>query len=153
MYHTNFLEDEKTGYPMMLNILEGVQAKVKDSKEGIKLLSNQYAEVATSIATKDESLIQNIGNLVNQQKAVIEESNRYLQQVEARLQGIENKPDPPAIADIVAMIPTQSEMRIDGLIEFMKAQYNDFLKQWLERNSCIQQFVSAELAKAYETIN
>ena len=44
-------------------------------------------------------------------------------------------------------------MRIDGLTEFMKAQYNDFLKQWLERNSFIQQFVSAELAKAYEAIN
>ena len=27
------------------------------------------------------------------------------------------------------------------------------MKQWLERNSFIQQFVSAELAKAYETIN
>ena len=65
-------------------------------------------------------MIQNVSNLVNQQKAVIEESNRYLQQVEARLQGIENKPDPPAIADIVALIPTQSEMRIDGLTEFMK---------------------------------
>ena len=67
-------------------------------------------------------MIQNIGNLVNQQKAVIEESNRYLQQVEAHLQGIEYKPDPPAIADIQAMIPKQSEMRIDELTEFMKKQ-------------------------------
>ena len=67
---------------------------------------------------------------VNQQKAVIQESNRYLQRIETRLQGIENKPDPPAIADIVAMIPRQSEMRIDELLEFMKNQYNDFLKQW-----------------------
>ena len=98
-------------------------------------------------------MIQNIGNLVNQQKAVIEESNRYLQQVEAHLQGIEYKPDPPAIADIQAMIPTQSEMRIDDLIEFMKKQQNDFLIQWLERNSFIQQFVSAELSKAYNEIN
>ena len=84
---------------------------------------------------------------------MIEESNRYLQQVEAHLQGIENKPDPPIIVDIQALIPTQSEMRIDELTEFMKAQYNDFLKQWLERNSFIQQFVSAELAKAYDEIN
>ena len=98
-------------------------------------------------------MIQNIGNLVNQQKAVIEESNRYLQQVEAHLQGIEYKPDPPAIADIQAMIPKQSEMRIDELTEFMANQYNDFLIQWLERNSFIQQFVSAELAKAYDEIN
>ena len=117
------------------------------------MLSVKYAEVATSIARGNESLIQNIGNLVNQQKAVIEESNKYLKQVEAHLQGIENKPDPPAIADIQALIPKQSEMQIDGLTEFMKAQYNHFLQQWLERNSFIQQFVSAELAKAYEAIN
>ena len=110
-------------------------------------------ELARSIATGDDKLIQSIGDLVNQQKAVIENSNQYLQQVEARLQGIENKPDPPAIADIVAMIPRQSEMRIDGLLEFMKNQYNDFLQQWIERNSFIQQFVSAELGKAYEAIN
>ena len=84
---------------------------------------------------------------------MIEESNRYLQQVEAHLQGIEYKPDPPAIADIQAMIPKQSEMRIDELTEFMANQYNDFLIQWLERNSFIQQFVSAELAKAYDEIN
>ena len=44
-------------------------------------------------------------------------------------------------------------MRIDGLIEFLKNQYNDFLQQWLERNSFIQQFVSAELGKVYEAIN
>ena len=44
-------------------------------------------------------------------------------------------------------------MRIDGLTKFMKNQYNDFLQQWLERNSFIQQIVSAELAKVYEEIN
>ena len=149
----NFLEDKDKGYPKMLELLEGVQTKLTNTNDGIKSLSDKYAEVATSIATGDDNLIQKIGDLVNQQKAVIEESNRYLQGVEARLQGIENKPDPPAIADIQALIPTQSEMRIDGLTEFMKAQYNDFLKQWLERNSFIQQFVSAELAKAYDEIN
>ena len=51
------------------------------------------------------------------------------------------------------MIPTQSEMRIDDLMKFMKEQYDDFLKQWLERNSFIQKFVSGELAKAYDEIN
>ena len=149
----NFLEDKDKGYPKMLELLEGVQAKLTNTNEGIKLLSENYAKVVESIATGDEKLSKEIGDLVNQQKSVIEESNRYLQGVEARLQGIENKPDPPAIADIQALIPTQSEMRIDGLTEFMKAQYNDFLKQWLERNSFIQQFVSAELAKAYDEIN
>ena len=149
----NFLEDKKKGYPKMLELLEGVQTKLTNTNEGIKLLSENYAKVVESIATGDEKLSKEIGDLVNQQKSVIEESNRYLQRIEARLQGIENKPDPPAIADIVAMIPRQSEMRIDGLTEFMKAQYNDFLKQWLERNSFIQQFVSAELAKAYDEIN
>ena len=149
----NFLEDKDKGYPKMLELLEGVQTKLTNTNDGIKSLSDKYAEVATSIATGDDNLIQKIGDLVNQQKAVIQESNRYLQRIETRLQGIENKPDPPAIADIQALIPTQSEMRIDGLTEFMKAQYNDFLKQWLERNSFIQQFVSGELAKAYDEIN
>ena len=83
------------------------------------MLSAKYAEVATSIVTRNESLIQNIGDLVNQQIAVIEESNRYLQGVEAHLQGIENKLDPPATADIQALIPKQSEMRIDEVTEFM----------------------------------
>ena len=149
----NFLEDEKKGYPMMMKLLEGVQAKLTNTNQGIRLLSNQYAEVARSIATGDEKLIQNIGNLVNQQKAVIQESNQYLQRIETRLQGIENKPVPPAIPDIQALIPRQSEIRIDELTEFLKNQYNDFLKQWLERNSFIQQFVSAELGRAYEEIN
>ena len=83
------------------------------------MLSVKYAEVVTSIEIGNKSLIQNIGNLVNQQNAVIEESNRYLQQVEAHLQGIENKLDSFAIAGIQALIPTQSEMRIDDLTEFM----------------------------------
>ena len=117
------------------------------------MLSTKYAEVATSNATGYDSLIQNIGNLVNQQKSVIEESNRYLQQVEAPLKGIEDNPDPPAIADIQPLIPTQSEMRIDDLTEFMAKQYNHFLQHWLERNSFIQKFVSAELLKLYKAIN
>ena len=115
--------------------------------------SAKYAEVATSIVIRNESLIQNIGNLVNQQIAVIEESNRYLQQVEAHLQGIENKLDSFAIAKIQASVPKQSEIRIDEVTEFMTKPYNDFLQQWLERNSFIQQFVSGELAKAYNEIN
>ena len=117
----NFLENKEKGYHKMMKLLEDVQTKLKDSNDGIKLLSAKYAEVATSIVTGNESLIQNIGDLVNQQIAVIEESNRYFQQVEAHLQGIENKLDPPTIADIQALIPKQSEMRIDGLKEFMKA--------------------------------
>ena len=149
----NFLEDEKKGYPMMMKLLEGVQAKLTNTNQGIRLLSNQYAEVARSIATGDEKIVKSIGDLVNQQKAVIQESNRYLQRIETRLQGIENKPVPPAIPDIQALIPRQSEIRIDELTEFLKNQYNDFLKQWLERNSFIQQFVSAELGRAYEEIN
>ena len=122
----NFLEEDKDkGYPKMLELLNGVQTKLTNTNDGIKLLSENYAKVVESIATGDEKLSKEIGDLVNQQKAVIEESNKYLKGVEARLQGIENKPDPPAIADIQALIPTQSEMRIDGLTEFMKAQYND----------------------------
>ena len=122
-----FLEVEKTGYPKMLELLEGVQTKLKSTNQGISLLSNRYAEVAKSIATGDDKLIQNVNNLVNQQKSVIEESNKYLKGVETRLKGIEDKLDPPAIADIQALIPTQSEMRNDELTEFMTEQYNDIL--------------------------
>ena len=147
----NFLEDEKKACPMMLKLLENLNAKLENTNQEIKLLSIQYAEVTRSIATGDETLTQIIGNLVNQQKAVIEESDKHLKTVETRLQGIENKPDPPAIADIEALIPRQSEegtpspMRIDELMNFMKEQYNDIMKQWIEQNSFIQQFVSAEL--------
>ena len=148
-----FLQDAQNGYPKMLELLNGVNDKLQNTNQEIRLLNDRYADLAKSIATGDDKLIQNVSNLVNHQKAVIQESNQYLQRIETRLQGIENKPDPPAIADIVAMIPRQSEMRIDELLEFMKNQYNDFLKQWLERNSFIQQFVSAELGKAYEEIN
>ena len=149
----NFLEDNDKGYPKMLKLLEGVQAKLENANKGIKLLSDKYAEVANSIATGDDKLIQKICDLVNQQKAVIEESNRYLKTVETRLQGIEDKPDSPALADIQALIPKQSEMRIDDLKKFMKDQYKDVLKQWIERNSFIQQIVSGELAKVYDEIN
>ena len=154
-----FLEDEKKACPMMLELLENLNAKLKNTNQEIKLLSIQYAEVTRSIATGDETLTQIIGNLVNQQKAVIEESDKHLKTVETRLQGIENKPDPHAIADIQALIPRQSEegtpspMRIDELMNFMKEQYNDIMKQWIEQNSFIQQFVSAELSKVYEEIN
>ena len=81
----NFLEDEKKGYPMMLNLLKNVNAKLENTNKGIKLLSNQYGELARSIAIRDKTLIQNIGNLVNQQKAVIEESNRYWNRIETHL--------------------------------------------------------------------
>ena len=149
----NFLQDRDNGLPMMTNLLKNVSAKLTNANNGIKLLSDRYGEVIRSIATGNENLVRDIGNLVNQQKAVIEESNRHLNRIEYHLQGIENKPDPPAIADIVALIPRQGEMRIDEVMEFLRNQFNDFLRQWVERNSFIQQFVSAELSRAYEEVN
>ena len=149
----NFLQDRNNGLPMMTNLLKNVSAKLSNTNNGIKLLSDRYGEVIRSIATGNENLMRDIGNLVNQQKAVIEESNRHLNRIEYHLQGIENKPDPPAIADIVALIPRQGEMRIDEMMEFLRNQFNDFLRQWVERNSFIQQFVSAELSRAYEEVN
>ena len=149
----NFLQDRDNGLPMMTNLLKNVSAKLTNTNNGIKLLSDRYGEVIRSIATGNENLVRDIGNLVNQQKAVIEESNRHLNRIEYHLQGIENKPDPPAIADIVALIPRQGEMRIDEMMEFLRNQFNDFLRQWVERNSFIQQFVSAELSRAYEEAN
>ena len=149
----NFLQDRENGLPMMTNLLKNVSAKLTNANNGIKLLSDRYGEVIRSIATGNENLVRDIGNLVNQQKAVIEESNQHLNRIEYHLQGIENKPDPPAIADIVALIPRQGEMRIDEVMEFLRNQFNDFLRQCLEQNSFIQQFVSAELSRAYEEVN
>ena len=48
----------------------------------IDVLNTRYAEVARSIATDDDSLIQNTDNLVNQQIAVIEERNRLLDEID-----------------------------------------------------------------------
>ena len=149
----NFLQDRDNGLPMMTNLLKNVSAKLSNTNNGIKLLSDRYGEVIRSIATGNDNLMRDIGNLVNQQKAVIEESNQHLNRIEYHLQGIENKPDPPAIADIVALIPRQGEMRIDEVMEFLRNQFNDFLRQCLEQNSFIQQFVSAELSRAYEEVN
>ena len=111
----NFLQDAEKGYPKMLNMLNDVNTKLQNTNQGLRLLSDWYAELSKSIETGDDKLIQNVSNLVNQQKAVIQESNTYLKGIEARLQGVANKPDPPAIADIQALIPTQSEMWINGL--------------------------------------
>ena len=39
----NFLEDKDKGYPKMLNLLKDVNTKLQNTKQGIKLLSNQNA--------------------------------------------------------------------------------------------------------------
>ena len=106
----NFLQDEDKGYFMLINLLRSVHAKLENTDKGIRLLSTHYGEMTRNIATGGDKLIQNIGNLVNQQKAVIDESNKQWNSIEARFQGIENKPDLPAIADFQAMIPRQREM-------------------------------------------
>ena len=53
-------------------------------------LNSRYAEVASSIATGNDSLIQNIGNLVNQQIAVIEERNRHLNNIDDFMRLLKN---------------------------------------------------------------
>ena len=45
-------------------------------------LNSRCTGAASSIATDDDKLIQNIGNLVNQQIAAIEESNRHLDEID-----------------------------------------------------------------------
>ena len=40
-HQINFLEDEKTGYPKMLELLGGVQEKLDGSNDGIKLLNDK----------------------------------------------------------------------------------------------------------------
>ena len=53
-------------------------------------LSTRYAEVASSIATGSDSLIQNIVNLVNQQKNVIEKRNRLLNEIDDFMRLLKN---------------------------------------------------------------
>ena len=129
----NFLEDENNGLPMMMKLLISIHGKLENTNKGIKLLSNQYGEVSKSIAMGDEKLTQNIGNLVNQQNVVIKVSNRHLKEIKDRLQQIENKPDPPAIGDIEALILKQSEMRIDGedrTIQHDSKGHNTSIRCW-----------------------
>ena len=58
----------------------------------MEVLNTRYAEVGRSIATDDDSLIRNIGNLVNQQIAVIEESNRYMNDIDDFMHSIVEEP-------------------------------------------------------------
>ena len=118
--------------------MRSVNSKLEKTNEGIRLLYEQYAELARSIETGDVKIAQNIGNLVNQQKAVTEESNRHLQGIKNHLQKIESKFNPPAIGEIEALISLQSEMRIDELTEFMKNQYIDILKQCIKQRTICQ---------------
>ena len=46
--------------------------------------------MASSIATDDDSLIQHIGDLKNQQKTVIEESNRHLDEIDDFIRLLKN---------------------------------------------------------------
>ena len=48
----------------------------------INELNNRYAEVERSIATDDDSLIQNIVDLLNQTIAAIEKSIRHLNEID-----------------------------------------------------------------------
>ena len=53
-------------------------------------LNSRSTEEASSIATDDDNLIQNIDNLVNQQIAVIEESNRHLNEIDDFMRLLKN---------------------------------------------------------------
>ena len=53
-------------------------------------LNSRCTEEARSIATDDDNLIQNIDNLVNQQIAVIEESNRHLNEIDDFMRLLKN---------------------------------------------------------------
>ena len=53
-------------------------------------LNCRHAEVASSIATNYDKLIQSIINLVNQQIAVIEESNRHLNEIDDFMRLLKN---------------------------------------------------------------
>ena len=53
-------------------------------------LNSRCTEEASSIATDDDKLIQNIENWVNQQIAVIEESNRHLNEIDDFMRLLKN---------------------------------------------------------------
>ena len=55
-------------------------------------LNSRCTGVASNIATDDDNLIQNIENLVNQQIAVIEESNRHLNEIDDFIHAIVEEP-------------------------------------------------------------
>ena len=55
-------------------------------------LNCRHAEVASSIATGNDSLMQNVVNLENQQIAVIEESNRHLNYIDDFIHAIVEEP-------------------------------------------------------------
>ena len=86
----NSLEVEDKGYLIMMKLLRSVYTRLENTNQGIKLLSEWYTKLANSIATEDDKLEESIGNLVNQQKAVIEEGNKEIKEIKDRLQGIEN---------------------------------------------------------------
>ena len=120
---------------------------------------NQVAERINFLQDRDNglpmmtNLLKNVSaKLTNANNGIKLLSDRYGEVIRSIATGNE-KPDPPAIADIVALIPRQGEMRIDEVMEFLRNQFNDFLRQCLEQNSFIQQFVSAELSRAYEEVN
>ena len=56
----------------------------------INELINRYAEVGRSIATDDDSLIQNIVDLINQQIAAIEESIRHMNMIDDFMRLLKN---------------------------------------------------------------
>ena len=51
---------------------------------------SRYTEVAKSIATDDDKLIQNVDNLINQQKAVIAESIRHWNEMDDFMRLLKN---------------------------------------------------------------
>ena len=53
-------------------------------------LNCRHADVARSIATDDDKLIQNIDNLVNQQIAVIQERTRHLNEMDDFIRLLKN---------------------------------------------------------------
>ena len=74
-------------------------------------LNSRYAEVASSIATDDDSLIQNIGNLVNQQIAEIEERNGHLNIIDDFMQLLKN-----LRGGIIQIVKRHAKVDIDNTV-------------------------------------
>ena len=83
----------------------------------INELNNRYAEVGRSIATDDDSLIGNIGDLVNQTITAIEESNRHMNMIDDFIHLLKN-----LRGNITQIVKRHAKVNIDNTEQAKSSQ-------------------------------
>ena len=103
-------------------------------------LNQNYSRVVKSLTTDDGSLMKHVQDLVNDQRALINIANDQMKQLKA----IMDKPNPPALEDIKALMPPENQMQlmIDGFMTFMRNQYNQMLIDIIKRNNELAKTIS-----------